>query len=521
MTTKLGALQVAEDNAAMGLDMLATANGTLDQISEKLQRLRNLAVQASNGTYGSKSKQAINAEANALVDEIERLYNTAEYNGVKFFEAPIVAQEPVEQPPQPDKIGIQQLNEQEAIAAGYTIIRTADDLQAMKDNLTGKYILVNDIDLSGYSWTTVGTSNPFEGELNGNGYEISHLNVVSTGSHAGLFGETDTATLVNIALVDVNVEGSGTYVGALVGETNSVTRVDNCYSTGIVNGGSYTGGLIGRATSYTQLTDCYSTCNVSGGYTGGLVGYSANSNIDRCYATGDVSGSHAGGLVGYCDRYVYINYCFATGTSSEDGFVGYLRSGSSGSSVSMCYSVQYDANTTSVTEEQLVQKYGLLGFTSSSYGWQVVDGLPKHRFWTNPLPIAPPEPITTRTLQIGTNADDSSSIALSLMISFDNLDLYRQIGTDTTKDYLMELDNILMEVSAKQTEYGAAENRLESALEDIFVKYDNLVSSRSTLRDADIADISSEYIKQQILQQASATLLSTANQSASIALSLI
>ena len=68
MTTKLGALQVAEDNCAMGLDMLATANGTLDQIYDKLQRLRDLAVQASNGTYGSQSKQAINAEANALVD---------------------------------------------------------------------------------------------------------------------------------------------------------------------------------------------------------------------------------------------------------------------------------------------------------------------------------------------------------------------------------------------------------------------------------------------------------------------
>ena len=70
MTTKMSSLQVAEDNCAMGLDMLATANGTLDQIHDKLQRLRDLATQASNGTYGEDSLKAINSEANALVDEL-------------------------------------------------------------------------------------------------------------------------------------------------------------------------------------------------------------------------------------------------------------------------------------------------------------------------------------------------------------------------------------------------------------------------------------------------------------------
>ena len=61
----------------------------------------------------------------------------------------------------------------------------------------------------------------------------------------------------------------------------------------------------------------------------------------------------------------------------------------------------------------------------------------------------------------------------------------------------------------------------EKGLLNAFIQYDNLASSRSTIRDADIAEVSSTYIQQQILQQASATLLSTANQSPSIALQLI
>ena len=76
-------------------------------------------------------------------------------------------------------------------------------------------------------------------------------------------------------------------------------------------------------------------------------------------------------------------------------------------------------------------------------------------------------------------------------------------------------------LSSKQTELGAVQNRLESALDEISTQYENLVSARSTLRDADIAEVSSHYIQQQILQQAAATLLSTANQSPAIALQLI
>ena len=83
MTTKINSYMVAEDNVSMGLDMLTTASEGLGQISNKLTRLRDLATQASNGTYGTSSLNAINSEANALVDEIQRLYSTAEYNGIK------------------------------------------------------------------------------------------------------------------------------------------------------------------------------------------------------------------------------------------------------------------------------------------------------------------------------------------------------------------------------------------------------------------------------------------------------
>ena len=88
-------------------------------------------------------------------------------------------------------------------------------------------------------------------------------------------------------------------------------------------------------------------------------------------------------------------------------------------------------------------------------------------------------------------------------------------------DMLSELDDAIQNVSTRVTQIGALQNRLESAMTSIDVASQNLTASVSTMRDADIALESSNYIQAQILQQAAATLLQTANQTPSIALDLL
>ncbi len=89
------------------------------------------------------------------------------------------------------------------------------------------------------------------------------------------------------------------------------------------------------------------------------------------------------------------------------------------------------------------------------------------------------------------------------------------------KEMLGFLDSAIDDISSRITRIGAAQNRVESALTALDVQSQNLTSSLSTLRDTDVADESSKYIQSQILQQASATLLATANQTPSIALNLV
>ena len=139
---------------------------------------------------------------------------------------------------------------------------------------------------------------------------------------------------------------------------------------------------------------------------------------------------------------------------------------------------------------------------------------------------------TDINLQVGINADPNSQITLdkSLFGAADTQSLLGHSITDfakacttsaTAADQLTEIDKALTTLSDRATDLGAAQNRLESASSAIDVQVENLTSSLSTIRDSDVAEESSSYIKSQILQQASATLLATANQAPSIALNLI
>ena len=91
----------------------------------------------------------------------------------------------------------------------------------------------------------------------------------------------------------------------------------------------------------------------------------------------------------------------------------------------------------------------------------------------------------------------------------------------TAREFLYFLDDAIENISARTALIGAYMNRVESAVDSIGVQKENIVSANSSIKDADVAEESSIYIKYQILQQSSATLLSTANQQPQIALNLI
>ena len=80
MEAKVSGYDVIKTNASMGLDMLTTQEGVLDILNEYLQRIRDLTMQAANGTYGSASLNAIRTEVEQRMDEINRLCTITDFN---------------------------------------------------------------------------------------------------------------------------------------------------------------------------------------------------------------------------------------------------------------------------------------------------------------------------------------------------------------------------------------------------------------------------------------------------------
>ena len=94
--------------------------------------------------------------------------------------------------------------------------------------------------------------------------------------------------------------------------------------------------------------------------------------------------------------------------------------------------------------------------------------------------------------------------------------------TDTlARTFLSTVDAAIAKVTDATTQIGSKQAAITSAMDSALVMQTNLTASNSLIKDADIAEESSNYIKQQILQQTSASLLATANQSPSIALNLV
>ena len=240
-------------------------------------------------------------------------------------------------------------NHRVAAARFGRLIATADELDAVRDDLAGVYGLGADIDLAGVDWTPIGTSSaPFAGTLHGFGHSISNLVATNAPSAqgCGLFGWTDGATLDGIVLSGA-VRGGGNYTGGLVGNAAD-TRIADCVLDVDVAGTGAAGGFAGRIASGSLVEDCAFVGTVSGSATqlGGFAGCLAGTpSVVRCSAVGMVrkttgtgggyvggfAGQQSGGLV--ADSYAHVSVD-AGGAGYAGGFVG---CGSSGSRIERAY----------------------------------------------------------------------------------------------------------------------------------------------------------------------------------------
>lgn len=267
------------------------------------------------------------------------------------------------------------LGEKYADISFYREIKNVEDWKKIKDGLNQNYLLMNDLDMYGYT-TDIYIGN-FTGKLDGNNYSIKNINITKSGVN-GLFNQMN-GTLQNIVFENFEHAATGSYggvvgysnqygrynnvhvknarvytsdaktsdtflAGALVGNATS-SRIQNCSATDSVISSTVAinnvgvGGLIGYSdainitNSFTQNVDLNVSNSISVYGTGGLIGRvtSANAFVSGCYSTGNLlsNNTYNGGLIGYSAAVVERNYSAVNVTSDLDytaGIIGFVGS---------------------------------------------------------------------------------------------------------------------------------------------------------------------------------------------------
>ena len=85
MRAQIRGLNQAERNAADGISFIQTSEGYLQETQDILHRIRELAVQASNGIYTTEDRMQLQVEVSALVDEVNRIASHAQFNGINML----------------------------------------------------------------------------------------------------------------------------------------------------------------------------------------------------------------------------------------------------------------------------------------------------------------------------------------------------------------------------------------------------------------------------------------------------
>ena len=96
MQAQVRGLKQASRNSLDGISLIQTAEGALNEVHEILQRMRELSVQASNGTNAKEDLVAIQNEINELTEEVDRIANTTEFNKISLLNRNNISEEDLE-----------------------------------------------------------------------------------------------------------------------------------------------------------------------------------------------------------------------------------------------------------------------------------------------------------------------------------------------------------------------------------------------------------------------------------------
>ncbi len=549
-TTQINGLNQAVRNSQDGISLAQTTESALNQVTDNLQRIRELAVQSANASNSSSDRAALNQEVQQRLSEVTRIAQQTSFNGLKVLDgsqqslsfqvganAGQVINVDLNQGVQASQIG-QLASDAVDLSSSFTSGSSAATAASVDSAST-----VSSFDFSGVSGgsaSTVTSSttsamladfSTTNGDFTVGGNTVTLTKDYSSGNVAG----NDVNTLATDIQSQLDTASSGTYK-VTVDSSNNIQIATTAHQTSTTD---VTIGATGTGTNTDLSGDFGSpvagTADTSNAKTFTIDGNTVNLNSNDTNMAGLVTD-----VQGQLDS-------ASSGTYTVSNDAGKLKialtaPGASsitvgGTDASFLGTPQAGTDAVSGTASNLSLGSGDLSFkvgNGSSFdikgsfdsAQSVADAINAH----SDQGISAYVGHTDGKLHISAAQDITTSGAQASTLGFqasDTVDSSQALGNasvatvDGANNTINSVDAALQSVSTLRSTLGAVQNRFDSTISNLQTISQNLDSSRSSIQDADFAAETAKLSSAQILQQAGVSVLAKANTTPQLALKLL
>ena len=487
MRSQIRGLNKASDNAQDGISLIQTAEGALNESHSILQRMRELSVQASNGTETDDDREAVQNEISQLQEELTRISETTEFNTMKLLDGSQSGS--TSSTGSGPKFGVVDATLDGALVtsnvkgikvataastttkAGQETAIWAADGKTLTLNLSKNKVYtqdeIDDLIANAKQEDSTATGAPAE-------VKVSLKN--------GIFNADADTTAGTATVGGVKaVSDDGTVTGFVGADTISFTA--NKYGTEFNN--TVFKFAFDKAAGKEEV-ETNTAIEISGTNTVTEGQYTIHLAAGKEYTAEDLE-----------DILKTAGFDFdvkLSGNTPDEPNTLFATSGAS-----TVTDITMGAGTTGAGLGSTDAMWGQAGYDSVSSGAGI-------------------------TLQIGANEGQTMSFSIddmsarALGVDGNKVDLSTQSGAQKATT---TIDAAIKKVSAQRGKMGAIQNRLEHTISNLDTAAENTQTAESRIRDTDMAEEMVEYSKNNILAQAGQSMLAQANQSTQGVLSLL
>ena len=579
MRKQIRGLDQASTNAQDGVSAVQTAEGALTEVHSMLQRMNELATQASNGTNSSTDRKAIQDEIDQLTTEIDRVAETTKFNETYLLKGDGSTKKSTlnahdaglagKLTDNGDGTTTFKLDKQLAVGDNVTI--AGKDYTIGKSKDTADYIKVADVtgakapNAVGDSITKNGATQTIVAKATKTGVTGSAINtaaVKTTGAAADGFAAGDTITAadgkvwtftkVDNATAPTKADPAGTVCAWMSNDATPVFKTAANYGDLLtdgakikttstqddvktLNGVTITDALDKTEVSITDTTTIGTLANgVTAGDTVTVGGVTKEVTAKEPTSFEDIKTAIKGLASGKNVKIGTTSYTLGTKTDKDtitaDDLIAKIKEGDTvndgtkdytaiGVSATADDSITVDEAYKKMTEE--LTKASSIGTDTAAAVKSNGDGS-----FTITNGMVETKGALSFSLHVGADADMTNKITVDVEtmnaanLGIKGINVNDESGTSAT--YAIDaIADAISKVSSQRSALGAVQNRLEHTVANLDNVSENTSAAESRIRDTDMAKEMVTYSKNNILAQAGQSMLAQANQSTQGVLSLL